>query len=94
MFMQGSMLVSVPDPDVTPARMRVWCLKSEFLVVLSQHVRKTGNPIRALDLKVTPTRHALFSILYTAGRFAYCWLAHNAVHSATIVDTSTVLRRT
>ena len=31
----------------------------------------------------------------TAGRFACCWLAHNAVHSPTIhmtiVDTSTVL---
>ena len=25
-------------------------IMSEFLVVLSQHVRKTGNPIRLLDL--------------------------------------------
>ena len=25
-------------------------ITSEFLVVLSQHVRKTGNPIRLLDL--------------------------------------------
>ena len=25
-------------------------LTSEFLVVLSQHVRKTGNPIRLLDI--------------------------------------------
>ena len=29
---------------------RVWYLTTEFLVVLSQHVRKTGNPIRLLDL--------------------------------------------
>ena len=45
-------LVSVPDPHVTPARKRVWYLTSEFLVVLSQHVWKTGNPIRSLDLKL------------------------------------------
>ena len=51
-------VVSVPDPHVTPARKRVW------LVVLSQHVRNTGNPIRSLDwklscdIKATPTRHA------------------------------------
>ena len=31
-------LVSVPDPHVTPARKRVWYLTSAFLVVLSQHV--------------------------------------------------------
>ena len=31
----------------------VWYLTSEFLVVLSQHVRKTGNPIRWLDLKLS-----------------------------------------
>ena len=29
---------------------RVWYIMSEFLVVLSQHVRKTGNPIGLLDL--------------------------------------------
>ena len=46
-------LVSVPDPHVTPARKRVWYLTSEFLVVLSQHVWKTGNPIRSLDLKLS-----------------------------------------
>ena len=28
------------------------------LVVLSQHVRKTGNPIRSLDLKGSAARHA------------------------------------
>ena len=46
-------LVSVPDPHVTPAQKRVWYLTSEFLVVLSQHVWKTGNPIRSLDLKLS-----------------------------------------
>ena len=34
----------------TPLPKRVWYLTSEFLVVLSQHVRKTGSPIRLLDL--------------------------------------------
>ena len=29
---------------------RVWYITSEFLVVPSQNVRKTGNPIRLLDL--------------------------------------------
>ena len=43
-------LVSAPDPHVTPTRKRVWYLTS---VVLSQHVRKTGNPIRSLDLKLS-----------------------------------------
>ena len=46
-------VVSAPDPHVTPSRKRVWYLTSEFLVVLSQHVRKTGNPIRLLDLKLS-----------------------------------------
>ena len=46
-------LVSAPDPHVTPSRKRVWYLTSEFLVVLSQHVRKTGNPMRSLDLKLS-----------------------------------------
>ena len=41
-----------PHPQVGE---RVWYITSEFLVVpsmvvLSQHVRKTGNPIRLLDL--------------------------------------------
>ena len=46
-------LVSAPDPHVTPSRKRVWYLTSECLVVLSQLVRKTGNPIRSLDLKLS-----------------------------------------
>ena len=46
-------LVSAPDLHVTPARKRVWYLTSEFLVVLSQHVRKMGNPIRSLDSKLS-----------------------------------------
>ena len=37
-------VVSAPDPHVTPSRMY---LTSEF------HVRKTGNPIRSLDLKLS-----------------------------------------
>ena len=49
----GEMVVSAPDPHVTPSRKRVWYLTSECLVVLSQHVRKTGNPIRSLDLKLS-----------------------------------------
>ena len=40
-------LVPRPHPQEEE---RVWYLTSEFLVVLSQHVRKTGNPIRLLDL--------------------------------------------
>ena len=49
----GMGVVSAPDPHVTPSRKRVWYLTSECLVVLSQHVRKTGNPIRSLDLKLS-----------------------------------------
>ena len=40
-------LVTRPHPQEGG---RVWYITSEFLVVLSQHVRKTGNPIRLLDL--------------------------------------------
>ena len=40
-------LVTRPHPQEGE---RVWYITSEFLVVLSQHVRKTGNPIRLLDL--------------------------------------------
>ena len=43
----GGSLVPRPHPQEEE---RVWYLTSEFLVVLSQHVRKTGNPIRLLDL--------------------------------------------
>ena len=42
-----SSLVPRPHPQEEE---RVWYLMSEFLVVLRQHVRKTGNPIRSLDL--------------------------------------------
>ena len=49
----GLDVVSAPDPHVTPSQKRVWYLTSECLVVLSQHVRKTGNPIRSLDLKLS-----------------------------------------
>ena len=51
--MVSFIVVSAPDPHVTPSRKRVWYLTSEFLVVLSQHVRKTANPIRSLDLKLS-----------------------------------------
>ena len=47
----GSSLVTRPHPH--PKRERgsgIIIITSEFLVVLSQHVRKTGNPIRLLDL--------------------------------------------
>ena len=40
-------LVTRPHPQEGE---RVWYITSEFLVVLSQHVLKTGNPIRLLDL--------------------------------------------
>ena len=47
-----SYLVSFPDPHVRPpARKRVWNLSQDFLALLSQHVRKTGNPIRTQDSK-------------------------------------------
>ena len=48
--------------DEAVTKQPAWCLcvgrlvsylTSEFLVVLSQHVRKTGNPIRSLDLKLS-----------------------------------------
>ena len=42
------LLVSVPDSHVHPPEKRVWSLSKDFLVVLSQHVRKTGKPIRTL----------------------------------------------
>ena len=41
-------IVSCPDP--TPKRERGSGIIIIRLVVLSQHVRKTGNPIRLLDL--------------------------------------------
>ena len=41
-------LVTRPHPQEGE---RVWYITSEFLVVLSQHVQKTGNPIRLLDLQ-------------------------------------------
>ena len=40
-------LVTRPHPQEGE---RVWYITSEFLVVLSQHIQKTGNPIRLLDL--------------------------------------------
>ena len=46
-------LLRQQNNDVIAAHVRpplVWYITSEFLVVLSQHVRKTGNPIRLLDL--------------------------------------------
>ena len=36
----------VPRPSRAPARKRVWNLSQNFLALLSQHVRKTGKPIR------------------------------------------------
>ena len=44
---QADSLVTRPHPQEGE---RVWYITSEFLVVLSQHVQKTGNPIRLLDL--------------------------------------------
>ena len=41
----------VPRPSRAPARKRVWNLSQDFLPLLSQHVRKTGNPIRTQDSK-------------------------------------------
>ena len=41
-------IVSYPDSHVQPPEKRVWSLSKDFLVVLSQHVRKTGKPIRML----------------------------------------------
>ena len=45
-------IVSFPDPPVLRAKEGL-VLRSEFLVVLSQRVRKTGNPIRLLGLKIS-----------------------------------------
>ena len=44
----GSLLVSSPDCHVLPAQKTVWSFSKDFLVVLSQHVQKTGKPIRML----------------------------------------------
>ena len=44
-------LVSFPDPHVCPPEKRVWNLSQDFLALLSQHVRKTGKPIRTQDSK-------------------------------------------
>ena len=41
----------LPRPSRAPARKRVWNLSQEFLALLSQHVRKTGKPIRTQDSK-------------------------------------------
>ena len=41
----------VPRPSHAPARKRVWNLSQDFLALLSQHVRKTGKPIRTQDSK-------------------------------------------
>ena len=43
------LLVSCPNLTLQEGE-RILYIMSEFLVVLSQHVRKTGNPIRLLDL--------------------------------------------
>ena len=41
----------VPRPSRAPRERGSGIIRSEFLVVLSQRVRKTGNPIRLLGLK-------------------------------------------
>ena len=43
----------VPRPLPCFVRKWVWYIRSEFLVVLSQVVGKTGNPIRLLGLKMS-----------------------------------------
>ena len=43
-----SLLVLSPDCHVLPAQKTVWSFSKDFLVVLSQHVQKTGKPIRML----------------------------------------------
>ena len=42
-----------PRPSRAPVRKRVWYITSDFLVVLSQHVREMGNPIRLPDFELS-----------------------------------------
>ena len=48
LYLAYNKVVSYPDSHVHPPEKRVWSLSKDFLVVLSQHVRKTGKPIRTL----------------------------------------------
>ena len=52
---------------------RVWYIRFNFLVVLSQHVRKTGNPIRLPDLKVSCDMKAICN----ANLFCACAVQQN-----------------
>ena len=47
-FAESHTLVS--RPSRAPSRKKVWYIAPNFLVVLSQHVWKKGNPIRLLGL--------------------------------------------
>ena len=57
----------VPRTSRAPARKRVWNLSQDFLALLSQHVRKTGKPIRAQDSK----RSCDFNAYWNTARFRF-----------------------
>ena len=57
----------VPRPSRAPARKRVWNLSQDFLALLSQHVRKTGKPIRTQDSK----KSCDFNAYWNTARFQF-----------------------
>ena len=72
-----------PRPLRAPARKRVWWLLKELLVVLTQHVRILGNPIRMLGfekwcdskwpLKWRPVPVPWSTCVYTWSILAHIW---------------------
>ena len=57
----------VPRPSRAPALKRVWNLSQDFLALLSQHVRKTGKPIRTQDSK----QSCDFNAYWNTARFQF-----------------------
>ena len=57
----------VPSPSRALARKRVWNLSQDFLALLSQHVRKTGKPIRTQDSK----QSCDFNAYWNTARFQF-----------------------
>ena len=60
-------VVSFPRPSRAPARKRVWNPSQDFLALLSQHVQKTGKPIRTQDSK----QSCDFNAYWNTARFQF-----------------------
>ena len=97
-------LVSYPDSHVHPPEKRVWSLSKDFLVVLSQHVRKTGKPIRTLvrnkscDIKTRSDHRPIpgswnRSIIVEAAKVSVCACASSSVARMQPEKTSVLVPR-